>query len=222
MSEINAKQLLFAGGPVMIPIIFCWVCALAIIIKKWRYFQNLKSSIAPFKSEIFASIRENKIKAAILACEKNSQPTGHILKAGLLKFGCRREEIREALEDAIFLEIPKLEQGLTALITIANTTPLFGVLGTVLGLTIIFQTIQSQSAGMYAITPADLSNGIWQALLTTLAGLIVAIPTFVAYNYFIESLNTILRELQAMSNQLTNLLTHTHESTSQQITDMLE
>ncbi len=222
MNEINAKQLLFAGGPVMIPIIFCWICALVIIIKKWRYFQNLKSSIAPFKSEIFALVRENKIKAAILACEKNSLPTGPILKAGLLKFGCRREEIRETLEDAIFLEIPKLEQGLTALITIANIAPLFGVLGTVIGLTIIFQMIQSQNAGMYTITPADLSGGIWQALLTTLAGLIVAIPAFVAYNYFIESLNTAISELNATSNQLANLLTQTHESTSEQISDILQ
>lgn len=220
MSEINAKQLLFAGGPVMIPIIFCWICALMIIIKKWRYFQNLKSSIAPFKSEIFALVRENKIKSAVLACEKSSLPAGSILKAGLLKFGCRREEIRETLDDAVFLEIPKLEHGLTALITIANATPLFGVLGTVIGLTIIFQTIQSQSAGMYAITPADLSGGIWQALLTTLTGLIVAIPAFVAYNYFIESLNIIINELNAMSNQLANLLAQIHESTSEQITDI--
>ncbi len=222
MNQIDAKQLLFAAGPVMIPILLCSTTALTIIISKWRYFNSIKTNVALLKSQVFSLIRENKIKSAVTTCEKDASPAAQVLRAGLLKYGYPKEEIKETLENTVRLEIPKLEQGLVPLITIANTAPLFGVLGTVLGLTIIFQTLQNQNALIPTISHANLSAGIWQALLTTLAGLIVAIPSFVAYNYFVESINKTVSELNMLSNQLFNLLTHVHESTQNKITDMLE
>ncbi len=216
MNELSVKQLLLAGGPVMLPILLCSITALTIIIKKWRQWVHLRSGFNHFQSEAFKLIRENKIKAAVSLCETNSSPAAQILKAGLLKFGCPCNEIKEAVNTATDLEIPKLEQGLVPLMTIANAAPLFGLLGTILGITIIFQTMQNQSVGLYTITAADLFGGIWQALLTTIAGLMVAIPTFVAYNYFLNSLNNYLNDLNRLSNELTNLLTLFNESNLQQ------
>lgn len=222
MNELSVKQLLLAGGPVMLPILLCSITALTIIIKKWRHWLHIRSGLNHLQSEVFKLIRENKIKSAVSVCETNSSPAAHILKAGLLRFGCPYNEIKEAINTATDLEIPKLEQGLVPLITIANTAPLFGLLGTILGITIIFQTMQNQSVGLYTITAADLFGGIWQALLTTIAGLIVAIPTFVAYNYFLNSLNNYLNDLNRLGNELTNLLTWFNESTLQQKPEFFE
>lgn len=222
MNELSIKQLLWAGGPVMLPIIVCSITALTIIIKKWRHWVNIQSGFNNLQSETFKLIRENKIKAAVNLCETNSSPAAHVLKAGLLKFGCPLNEIKEAVNHATDLEIPKLEQGLVPLITIANTAPLFGILGTIVGITIIFQTMQNQSLGLYTITTADLFGGIWQALLTTIAGLVVAIPTFVAYNYFLNSLNNYLNDLNRLSQELINLLTWFNESTLQHKPNHLE
>lgn len=222
MNELSVKQLLLAGGPVMLPILLCSITALTIIIRKWRYWVRIQSEANPLQSEVFKLIRENKIKSAVSLCETHSSPAAHILKAGLLKFGCPHNEIKEAVTTAIDLEVPKLEQGLVPLITIANTAPLFGLLGTIVGITIIFQTMQNQNLGLYTITMADLYGGIWQALLTTIAGLVVAIPTFVAYNYFLNSLNIYLNDLNRLSNELINLLTWFNESTLPHRSELLE
>ncbi len=203
----------------MVPLILCSLTALTIIINKWRYLNAIKTDVTQFKAAAFALLRENKIKAAIFFCENHISPAARVLKAGLLRFGSGRDEIREEMENAMALEIPQLEKGLTPLITIANAAPLFGVAGTVLGLIIIFQTIQNQSAGMRHITPADFAGGIWQALLTTLAGLIVAIPSFVAYNYFLNYVHHHINELNRMNSEVVNLLTRINESINPEAAD---
>ncbi|MCB9771973.1 MAG: MotA/TolQ/ExbB proton channel family protein [Candidatus Omnitrophica bacterium] len=222
MNEISAQQLLFAGGPIMVPIILCSIAAITITINKGLYFKRIHTDVALLKSKTFSLIRDNKIKDAVALCENNPAPAARILKAGLLKFGSSRDEIKDAIEYAASLEVPNLEKGLMPLITIANITPLFGIVGTVLGMTIIFQTIQAQNAGMHPLTPSDLFGGIWQALLTTLAGLIVAIPTFVTYNYFLSRVGRCLNQMEQIGGELINLLTRLNESNSSQIADPLE
>lgn len=222
MNELSAKQLIFAAGPMVIPIIFCSISALTIIINKWKYFNSIKTNTDEIKSEVFALIRENKIKSAVATCEKSMSPTTRVLQAGLLKFGSPPEQIKETLEHAVNLEIPRLEQGLVPLITIANMSPLFGVLGTVTAMAVIFHALQNQSATMPTISHADLARGIWQALLTTIAGLIVAIPSFFVYNYFIERIGITVNELNNLSHQLLNLLTRVDESAENQMTDAHE
>lgn len=222
MGSMNAIQLFLAGGPVMFPIALCSVAALTIILSKWITFKNNKTDFGRLRAETFALIRANKIKPAILLCETKSSAAARILIAGLVKFGSPRFEIKETVENATALEIPELEKGLVALITIANIAPLFGVLGTVLGMTVIFQTIQSQNANMHLITAADLAGGIWQALLTSIAGLIVAIPAFAAYNYFLNIVNTSVNDLDRIGNDLVDLLTRLNESNNTQISEIAE
>lgn len=222
MNELSAKQLIFAAGPMIIPIILCSISALTIIINKWKYFNSIQANTDEIKSEVFALVRGNKIKSAVAACEKNISPTTKVLRAGLLKFGSPPEQIKETLEHTVNLEIPKLEQGLVPLITIANMSPLFGILGTVTAMAVIFHALQNQSTSLPTISHPDLAAGIWQALLTTIAGLLVAIPSFFVYNYFIEKINITVNELNDLSNQLLNLLTRVDESAENQMTDMHE
>jgi biopolymer transport protein ExbB len=210
--EISIEQLIRAGGPIMGPILICSIIALGIIISKLIYFGNIQTDVYELKRKVFALVKENKIKEAIEYCNTNPSPVAKILKAGILKFGGSREEIKETLEGASRFEIPKLEKHLTALATIANVSPLLGLLGTTVGMVTVFQTIQVRAAGMNPITPGDLAGGIWQALLTTVAGLLVAIPVFVAYNYCVSRVSAFILDMERVGTELVNFLCQISES----------
>lgn len=205
--QINAWELLLAGGPIMIPLVICSFFAVAIIIEKFIYFSLIKIDPVSLRKTIFNLIKNNKIKEAVAYCEEIRSPIAKVLEAGLLRFGSSKEEIKEALNDASLFEIPKLERRLTALATIAHISPLLGLLGTVTGMAANFHTIQVRASSLNPVTPGDLAGGIWEALLTTVAGLVVAIPTFVIYNYLVSRINKIILEMEKSATELVNHLT---------------
>jgi len=216
--EINAGQLILRGGPVMVPIILCSVFALAIILEKLIYFSSIHTDTNKLKQQVFELIKQDRIKDALQLCNQNRSPVAKILKAGILKFGHPREDIKEAIEDISLFEIPNLEKRFTALATIAHITPLLGLLGTVTGMTDTFHTIQQRSSSLNPITPGDLAGGIWEALLTTVAGLMVAIPTYVAYRYLISRVNALVLEMERAGTELVNFLGHLSTSQSTEST----
>lgn len=222
MNDIHSHQLLILGGPAMIPILISSVVALTIMLSKFNDFRKTRADLPQLKTDVFALVRANKIKAAVILCENNGSALSRVLRSGLLEFGNTRDEIKDAVSTAVSLEITKLERGLTPLITIANVTPLFGILGTVLGMAVIFQTISVRSAGMEPVTVQDLAGGIWQALLTTIAGLVVAIPSFVAYNYFVAEVSQNVNQLEQAGEELVHNLTHLNENYSNPPTDVQE
>jgi len=204
--EISAGELIVSGGPIMIPIILCSVFAFGIVIEKLIYFSSIKTDPQKLKTQVFDLVKQSKFQQAIEICEASKSPIAKILKAGISKFGSTREDIKEAMEDVSLFEIPKLEKRLTALATIAHITPLLGLLGTVTGMTGSFHTIEIQSVTANPVTPGDLAGGIWEALLTTVAGLTVAIPTFVAYNYCVSRINYFILDMERAATELVNLL----------------
>src|SRR5689334_20812085 len=111
------------------------------------------------------------------------------------------------MEDASLYEIPKLESRLGALSTIAHVSPLLGLLGTVTGMTACFHTIQVRTASLNPVTPGDLAGGIGEALITTVAGLMVAIPTYIAYNYLVSRVNYFILEMERAATELVNYIT---------------
>jgi biopolymer transport protein ExbB len=173
---------------------------------------HIKTNVPQLKKQIFDYLRNNRLKEAIDLCNNNRSPTARILKAGILKFGASREEIKESIEDSSLFEIPQLESKLSALATIAHISPLLGLLGTVTGMTASFHTIQVRAAGLNPVTPGDLAGGIGEALLTTVAGLMVAIPTYVAYNYFVHRTNTFVLEMEHGATELVNFLSQLTET----------
>jgi len=204
--EMNAWSLIKAGGPIMAPIILCSIFSLGIVIEKLSYYMYIKTNVPKLKKQVFDFIKNNRIKESIDLCDGNRSPVAKILKAGILKFGSSREEIKENIEDSSLFEIPKLESRLHAMATIAHISPLLGLLGTVTGMTASFHTIQVRAAGLNPVTPGDLAGGIGEALLTTVAGLMVAIPTYVAYNYFVHRTNTYVLEMEHGATELVNFL----------------
>lgn len=205
--EMNILSLIKAGGPIMYPILLCSFFALAIIIEKCIYFFSIRTNPTKLKHEIFELIKNNKIKDAIFVCDREKSPVAKIIKAGIVKFGANREEIKESIDETSLFEIPKLESRLGALSTIAHITPLLGLLGTVTGMTASFHTIQVRAASLNPVTPGDLAGGIGEALLTTVAGLIVAIPALVAYNYYVNRINHVVLDMERMATELVNYMT---------------
>jgi len=205
--RMNLWQIFLAGGPVMWPILLCSVFAFAIIIAKWWQLYKIEINTQEFLKNILDKMKRHETKEALQICDNTKSPIANILKAGILKYDRPRPQIIEAIEDASLYEIPRIEKNLTALATIAHISPLLGLLGTVTGMVRCFQTIQAKATSFHPVSPGDLAGGIWEALLTTVAGLIVAIPTFVFYNYLVSRINHFILEMEKASTELVNFLT---------------
>ena len=195
------------GGPLMWPILLCSIFALAIIIERIWYMRRIQIDTNQFLSRVLDKMKRHQIKEALQICEMRKNPISRILKAGILKYDRGRQQIKEAIEDAALFEEPHLEKNMTALATIAHISPLLGLLGTVVGLVRCFQVIQAKATTLQPVSPGDLAGGIWEALLTTVAGLVVAIPAFVVYNYLVSRINNFILEMEKASTELVNFLT---------------
>jgi len=202
----NMFDIIQKGGPVMYPIIFCSVIAFAIIIERFYHLYKAKIDTKDFMNSVEITIKRNRIAEAIKICEKTPGPISHIVKSGIMKHDRSRQEIREAIEDAGHQEVPRLEKHLSLLATIAHISPLLGLLGTVTGMVRAFQIIQEKSASFNPVSPGDLAGGIWEALLTTVAGLIVAIPTVVVYNYMVNRVDEFILEMERSATEVINIL----------------
>jgi biopolymer transport protein ExbB len=139
-------------------------------------------------------------------CNRTPGPVAHIIKAGILKHDRSKPEIKEAVEEAAGLEIPRLEKHLPILATIAHIAPLLGLLGTVTGMIKAFQVIQAKALAMAPVNPGDLAGGIWESLLATVAGIAVAVPAYVAYNYLVSQVDSFVYDMERSATDLVNIL----------------
>ncbi len=194
------------GGPLMILILSCSVVAFAVVIERLWYLHRAKINTDEFMEDITETIRRNKIMEAIDKCNAIHGPIARILKAGILKHDRPRSEIKEAIEDAGLHEVPLLEKNLGVLATIAHIAPLLGLLGTVVGMVNAFQVIEQKAVALMPVNPGDLAGGIWVALITTVAGLSVAIPTYVAYNFLVSKADGFVLEMEKSATDLINIL----------------
>jgi len=194
----------FQGGPLMWPILLCSIIAVAVAFERLFTLRRARIDTREFMATIRTVLKRGMIDDAIAVCDENAGPIAHILKAGILKHDKPRGAIREAIENAGLLEIPRLERYLNVLATVANISPLIGLLGTVQGMIRCFWEIQSK---MGVVNPSDLAEGIGNALITTAGGLLVAIPTLVIYNYFLSRVNNMVQEMEISSSELLDLLT---------------
>ncbi|MBI3087551.1 MAG: MotA/TolQ/ExbB proton channel family protein [Candidatus Omnitrophica bacterium] len=174
------------GGPVMIPIVMCSIFSLALILERFSYFLNLHlgTDMDRFLEQVNAAVNAHRWKDAQALCGASPGPVARVVEAGLAMREGPPQEIDEAMEEAAHVELPAVEQHLRWLSTLAQIATLLGLLGTVTGLVRAFQIIQEKASGGSPVSPGDLAGGVWEALMTTVAGLTVAIPTILAYNYF--------------------------------------
>jgi biopolymer transport protein ExbB len=194
------------GGPIMYLILMLSVLALGVIIERLYHLARARIDSNKFMEEILSVLKRNKIIEAIEKCNQTPGPIAHIIKAGILKHDRSKPEIKEAIEEAAGLEIPRLEKHLPILATIAHIAPLLGLLGTVTGMIKSFQVIQQKALAMAPVNPGDLAGGIWESLLATLAGIAVAVPTYVAYNYIVSQIDSLVYDMERSATDLVNML----------------
>lgn len=199
-------DLIQKGGPMMYLIMLSSVLAFGVVIERIYHLNRARIDADKFMDDIMNVMKRNKIIEAIELCNSTPGPIAHIVKAGILKHDRSKHEIKEAIDEAAQLEVPRLEKHLPILATIAYIAPLLGLLGTVTGMIKAFQVIQQKASALVPVNPGDLAGGIWEALLATLAGLSVAIPTYVAYNYLLSQVDNLVYDMERSATDLTNLL----------------
>ncbi len=192
------------GGILMWPIFVCSLIALAIVLEKFVSLRRADIDTREFMDTMRQVLRQNRTQEAVEICDETDAPVARIMKAGILKHDRPKEDIREAIEDAGRFEIPRLERYLSGLATCATVAPMLGLLGTVQGMIKAFAKIQNMRG---QVNPSDLAEGIGNALLTTAAGLAVAIPVVIFYNYFLSRVEGMIVEMEASSSELIDLLT---------------
>lgn len=192
------------GGILMWPILATSVVAMAITIERLFSLRRATIDTREFMDSIRSVLRQNRIAEALQMCEETQGPIARIMKAGIMKHDKSKADIREAIEDAGHLEVPRLERYLSALATCANIAPLLGLLGTVAGMIKAFAQIQYKQG---QVNPSDLAEGIGNALVTTAAGLCVAIPALIVFNYFVSRVENMVLEMEVSSSELVDLLT---------------
>lgn len=203
-TSITVLRFMQDGGILMWPILFCSVIGTGISIERFVALRRASIDTIEFMNTMRQMLRQGRTQDAIEVCDKTDAPVSRILRAGVLKHGRTKNDIRDAIEDAGNLEIPRLERYLSALATCANIAPLLGLLGTVQGMIMAFAQIQHKKG---QVSPADLAEGISTALYTTAFGLSVAIPLLVLYNYFTTRVENMIVEMEVSSSELVDLLT---------------
>ncbi len=191
------------GGVMMIPIFICSIVAVTIIIERWIVLRRTQKGSQLLILQVKNTLGSGTVEQAISVCEQSRDLSARLLTEGLKRAKAPRGEIIEALENAGRDEVFKLEKYIPTLATVAGLAPLFGFLGTVTGMVNAFMTIQKLGGNVNA---SVLAGGIWEALITTVAGLIVGIIAMVFYNHFTTKVQQIAHELSGISFELVEFI----------------
>jgi biopolymer transport protein ExbB len=183
----------------MWPLLFFSLIALIAIIERFIVFARAKINVNEFLTKIRKALLVNRnVKEAIKVCEQYQGPVASVMKAGLLRYGHTRDDIEKTIENAALYELDRLEKRLGVLATTANVAPMLGFLGTVTGMIKSFATLASSGL----TNPGAVAAGISEALLTTAAGLMIAIPAQLAYNWYTTKINRFVRDIETATNML--------------------
>ncbi|MBF0489834.1 MAG: MotA/TolQ/ExbB proton channel family protein [Candidatus Omnitrophica bacterium] len=192
----NFWQLILKGGPMMWPILVLSMVALAVGMERIKFLSSAETLIKEHKSHLMRSLRHDGIKKTLTLCESYSSAFSRMFKAGILRFGNSSEVIRTSMEEVLVYEIHRLKERMSILSFIMNASVLVGLLGTVIGLTVVFHAISARSNVLNPLSVGEMSAGIWQALFTTIAGLVVGIFSYSFYSFCVVRINNVIADLQ--------------------------
>ncbi|MDD5274313.1 MAG: MotA/TolQ/ExbB proton channel family protein [Methylovulum sp.] len=195
-------EIIKSGGWLMLPLILCSIISMAIIVERFWSLQKSKVLPPDLVTQVWRIAREKRLDESILRRLKNSSSLGFILSAGLANSQHGRDVMKEAIEEAGRQVVHELERFLNALGTIASIAPLLGLLGTVVGMIQAFNAIVAQGVG----DPSVLAGGIAVALITTAAGLTVAIPSLIFHRYFERLVDEYVVYMEAEALKLIDIL----------------
>jgi len=191
------------GGLVMYPILLGSVLALGVFLERLWSLRRERVIPSSFRARVRALVRAGKLSEAEVLCQENNSSLAAIIDAALKEAGKPRSEIKEAVTDVGRREVTRLERFVDLLGTIAAVEPLMGLLGTVTGLIRAFQKVEALKG---AVNPSALAGGIWEALITTAAGLIVAIPAYIGYRYLLSRVSQLVVDMEEDSLDIAKLI----------------
>lgn len=199
-------EIVRAGGPLMWPIILCSITAAAIVLERLWTLQDKRVLPPELSQQVWKLIEANQVNDKVIAALEHNSPLGKVLAAGLANRHRPREILMERLEDTGRHVVWELERFLNTLGTIAGIAPLLGLLGTVTGIIRSFNAIQAGGMG----DPRALSGGIAEALIATVAGLCVAIPSLIAYRYLRGRVDRIVVGIEKNAMRMADALEAAH------------
>jgi len=188
----------------MIPIVLGSIIALAIILERLWTLWRIRLNISQFAQEVFLSLERGQFQKALERCDKVRHPIADVFKLGILNRTLKREEIESMMEREGDEQVQYLERYLGALLIIIGVEPMLGFLGTIVGLIQAFMAWEQLGSN---ITVSALAAGIYQAMITTAAGLIVAIPAFILYHLIFGKIRAYAQEITYYGNELVDILT---------------
>jgi len=198
-------ELMVKGGWIMWPIMACSVAAAALFLERVFHLHRAQIKQEDFLSGIYTIVNRGNTAEAVSICDQTPGPVAHIVRTALLHADEGRHELKQTIKKAGLAEIPRLEKNLGGLLTIAQISPLLGLLGTIIGLVSVFAGME-QHAPLAEI--GDLSGGIWQALLTSAVGLCVSIPSFAGYNFLLSRVERITLNMDYAAEEIYHYLVY--------------
>ena len=200
---VGLGELIMAGGWLMIPLAALFGYAIFLFVERYRIIKRASNVDMDFMNRIKDLMYEGKIGIALKMCKSTDTPVARMIEKGIEHLGRPVSEIHSSVENAANLEVSKLENNLPFLATIAGGAPMIGFLGTVLGMVEAFMNL-SQAGG--TVDLALLSSGMYTAMITTVAGLIVGIPAYFGYNYLVQKIERLVFQMEANSIAFMDIL----------------
>ena len=198
-------ELMVKGGWIMWPLMACSAGAASLFLERVFHLHRSQIKSDDFLSGIYTIVNRGNIAEAVSICDQTPGPVAHIVRTALLHTNEQPAELKQTISRAGLSEIPRLEKNLGGLLTIAQITPLLGLLGTIIGLVRIFMVME-QNAPLVEI--GNLSSGIWQALLTSAVGLCISIPSFAGYNFLLSRVERITLNMEFAAEEIFHFLAY--------------
>lgn len=203
--SVGLADLILAGGWLMIPLVLLMGAAIFIFVSRLIAISKATSNDIGFMNKIRELMYAGKVPQAIKLCKGVNSPTARMVEKGIEHLGRPLGDIHSAIENVANLEVSKLENNLPFLATIAGGAPMIGFLGTVLGMVEAFMNM-AQAGGSVDISL--LSSGMYTAMVTTIAGLIVGIPAYFGYNFLVQKIDKVVFRMEANSIAFMDILNH--------------
>ncbi len=196
-------MLMAKGGWVLWMILVTGAVGVAVFIERLLHYHRAQINSTEFLNGVRNVIKRDNIVEAVSICDATPGPVARMVKVAILHRESGKEGMREALDEAGLIEVPRLEEKLGALATIAQIAPLMGLFGAVVGFVKVFW--QMQISGL-PLQPTEFAAGMWQGLVCLGTGIAVAVPTYVAHNFLVSRLNEVLLDMEKSSTEIIRLL----------------
>jgi biopolymer transport protein ExbB len=201
---LSLPAILSKGGMALWLLLLASAVAVVVFIERFLHFHRAQINSTEFLNGVRNVLKRDNVVEALSICDATPGPVARLVKTAILNRDHGRERLRESLEEAGLTEVPRLEEKLSLLATIAQLAPLVGLLGTMLGFIHTFSKMRDDGLNAHL---GNMAEGIWQALVCAAAGIALAIPAQAGYNYLVSRVNAIVLDMERAATEIVNVVT---------------